>query len=480
MNNLNNDSVSVGIVTLYYNNSDDLNQLLDSLESQTFSDFYVVIVDNGSNTPLQLSARKYRLEIIRSPINRGVGGGFNYGIRELLGKGECSYLWLLDSDITLDPEALHFLVAAMQCHPDVGLAGSLIINSHTSELIVEAGAFFDLRTGIAFPLYCNEPVRELRSLIDVDYVGAGVSFLRRDLVDMIGTYDERYFFLGEEMDYGLRVHHHGYKVVAVPQSIVYHPPFTEKRKSEIYSYYGVRNTLLTLSKHAPAARLPFRIFQFLRKSMRIMVLRLLTGEKHHALLIKTAVKDFVLGNFSESATLRQDNHNVSISEGCKCAKIDSFFVFGTGTIEAVTEAIAALRENCSGKITLVVQSYRKCLFEQLSPDEWLLSDDRKRSILGYLPIMLKLLFSGATAVQTDAVSSSISSYAAIKSLCWDPDSKIFRLSPRNIFALWQPIVALLLGEVSAVLIFPVIAITSWKIRQNNNLDFSLIHSGDAL
>lgn len=456
----------VGIVILSYNMKGEVSALISSILLQSHNNYRVLIVDNGSSDGLEISDFTEVCSLMKLSENCGVAAGFNAGIRQLLNDGDFEYIWLLDSDLTLDIDALSQMVKVMEQDEGIGIAGSIILNNQNTKYVVESGADYRLSSGIAAPLYCNEPVTAFKEILDVDYVGSGISLLRCEMIKRIGVLDERYFFLGEEVDYGMRARNNNYKVVAVTTSMVYHPPFTEKRSPEIYAYYGVRNPLLTVTKHALPSDLSIFIYRHLRRFLRVMYLKQLVGLKRHSHLTRKGIVDFLSGRFGKFDMEK----SMESSRALTAANIEGvrhFFVIASGRKEVVADVIDYLRANSHANITLIVQQYRKHLLESVSPDEWILYDDRSSSLfLDYWRIITKLSKNGAVTVETDYACGNVISFFSLKTLSWDSQSKSVYLSSRNLFFFWKPLLALVLGEITSLLIFPFIFARAAYIRSH--------------
>ncbi|HLY65228.1 MAG TPA: glycosyltransferase family 2 protein, partial [Chloroflexota bacterium] len=161
---------------------------LDSLRAQTYRDFEVVIVDNGSNdASLSLLAERYpEVRVITWPENRGVAAAFNEGVRQCRGE----LLALLNNDMELEPSWLEAMVQALDTDAAAGAVASkiLFIDRQT---INSAGDFYG-RDGVPG----NRGVHELdRGQYDQpEYVfgaSGGASLFRRRLFDELGLFDER-------------------------------------------------------------------------------------------------------------------------------------------------------------------------------------------------------------------------------------------------------------------------------------------------
>src|SRR5690349_2301444 len=108
----------VSVIVSCYNLGQFLDEAVESVLAQTFTDFEILIVDDGSTdgeTRRLLSAyQKPRTRVIRSE-NRGLPATKNLGLKNTRG----SYVCMFDADDRLDPSFLQKSVAALDENPEV-------------------------------------------------------------------------------------------------------------------------------------------------------------------------------------------------------------------------------------------------------------------------------------------------------------------------------------------------------------------------
>src|SRR6185369_7526058 len=105
---------------------------------QTYTDFEVIVVDNGSTdgSPEFLrTVREPRLRVVTLPSNRGFAGGCNAGIAAAQG----SYIATLNNDSEADPNWLQQLVDGIESTPRVGMCASKILFHGDRSRIDKAG-----------------------------------------------------------------------------------------------------------------------------------------------------------------------------------------------------------------------------------------------------------------------------------------------------------------------------------------------------
>ena len=184
----------VTVVVPAYNVSKYIQEALVSLEKQTFTDFEVLIVDDGSTDDTADIVQKFcqqdsRFKLLQKP-NGGLSSARNYGIRHSRGE----YIALLDGDDVYHKDKLATHVARLYSRDDVGLVYS------ASRTIRDDGkpTFITLS---GKPIHPNP----LLALLCKNFVGHGSNAVfRRCLIDEVGGFDEN---LGswEDVDLWLRI-----------------------------------------------------------------------------------------------------------------------------------------------------------------------------------------------------------------------------------------------------------------------------------
>jgi GT2 family glycosyltransferase len=213
--------------------------VLDALESLTgqleAGLDQVVVVDNASGDDSAdriehaIAARGFAnfCRVIRSPRNGGFSAGNNIGIRA----ADASYYLLLNSDTIVRERAVPLLLAEMEAHPEVGIAGPRLewpdgtpqiscFRDHTplSELLAAA------KTGpISALLHAFEvPLPVADEVIEAHWVSFACVLIRREVVEKIGLLDEGYFMYFEDSDYCRAARAVGFRIGYFPGAHVVH------------------------------------------------------------------------------------------------------------------------------------------------------------------------------------------------------------------------------------------------------------------
>lgn len=239
----------VSVIIPNWNGARYLVTCLDSLRRQTYTDFETIVVDNASqDESVALMQRDYpEVRLIRLGENRGLTGGVNAGIREARGE----IIVLFNNDTEADPDWLKELVAALDAHPEAGMAATKMRLFDRRNVIHSAGDFYR-----ADGIPGNRGVwEEDRGQYDEDIwvfgPCGGAAAYRRSLLDEIGLFDEDLFMYCEDVDMAWRAQLAGHRCVFAPKAIIYHR-LSATGGGKIASFYTGRNTIYVIAKDYPA------------------------------------------------------------------------------------------------------------------------------------------------------------------------------------------------------------------------------------
>lgn len=184
----------VSIVVPAYNVRSYIEDALVSLERQSFQEFEVLIVDDGSTDGTAevvkpFCQRDSRFQLLHKQ-NGGLSSARNYGIRHAC----ADYIALLDGDDVYEPDKLATHVALLDSAADVGVVYS------ASRVIRDDGR-------PTFISLSGKPVRSdpLLALLCKNFIGHGSNAVfRRSLFDEVGEFDEA-LRGSEDVDFWLRI-----------------------------------------------------------------------------------------------------------------------------------------------------------------------------------------------------------------------------------------------------------------------------------
>ncbi len=458
---------SVAIVIVNWNKKDYVINLLSSLQTIEYENYELIVIDNASSDDSVEAIKKeyLNLKLIVNKENLGGTGGFNTGIKYALDQHTYDYIWLLDNDAEVEKRTLSELVKAMESDSDIGIAGSRIMDTEQRDITVEAGALIRRDTIGVNPLYRNSKEIDLKhNILDVDYVAICSALVRVKSLEKVGLMDERYFIFWDDMDWGLEFKEAGYRVVAVINSLVYHPAFTEKRGVLVDYYYGNRNSLLAYSKHLKPTKLIPLFYSFLRHKITSLLLIGLNGSTSKMKLGLGAIIDYMRNKWGKKDYLDTDEKQPANT--LLPGHIQNILVLNDGNKDEILGALESLKKYYPhANYTLLLGSDRKKLFE--SKFEHIIAVDLSKSY-SVLHLMSKFfqVFRGAYDLSVNFKSSSPFSYAAGKSFQFSMSTEQFREVKSNRRNIWKLVVATICGELLSIVFLPVLWISSRKYKKS--------------
>lgn len=237
----------VSIIIVNWNNASDTLACLDSLDKITYPNYHIILVDNGStDNSLALIKAKYpKLVLISSSQNLGFSGGNNLGIKAAL-KLPSDYFLFLNNDTIVKTDFLSPLVKTLEENNSFGIAGPLIYYYNNPHKLWWAGACLDFF--LNFHAFTTKPKHEITPL---SYQTACCLLIKRDIVEKIGFFDERFFLYYEDNDLCARAKNKVYQSVLVASSKIYHKVSvsTGGENQPQNQYYYIRNKLLFAKKN---------------------------------------------------------------------------------------------------------------------------------------------------------------------------------------------------------------------------------------
>lgn len=249
----------VGIVVLNWHGREKTVACLRAVANLSYPDFFVVLLDNGCREFATEDLAPLGLEVLyRSTTeNLGFAGGANAGMRVALDHG-AEYVWFLNNDALPEPEALAELVATLEAAPGAGLAGAKILLASEPRRLDSVALHVNTCSG-RFCLTGHGEIDhgQYEKLTDVVAVTGCAMFVRKDVCENLGGFDERFFAYLEDADLCLRARASGVRVLVAPRARVRHDRATATagRQSPASIYYTTRNHLMLMARHGSGGKL---------------------------------------------------------------------------------------------------------------------------------------------------------------------------------------------------------------------------------
>lgn len=228
--------MDISFIILNYKHKGLLQNCLQSIINSDMKGlkYEIIVVDNASHDGVeQMLANNFsNLIFIASKKNRGFGAGNNLGIRQAQGK----YVVILNPDTMALRDAFQSLFNFMETNPKVGIVGPQALNPDGT-LQHTRCRYHDLIT----PIYRRTPLQKLaviqkkldffltkdknyESTMPTDWLFGFCLCARKNVIEQVGLFDERFFLGFEDTDLCRKVWRAGHEVWYYPQAKLIHYP----------------------------------------------------------------------------------------------------------------------------------------------------------------------------------------------------------------------------------------------------------------
>jgi predicted lipopolysaccharide heptosyltransferase III len=201
----------MSIVIVSYNTVDMLFRCLRSIHTQNGVTHEVIVVDNASQDgSIEMIRRSFPwVRLIRNRRNLGFARANNQALPYCSGE----YIYFLNPDTEVHAGGLQHMIEYMDLHPDVGLAGTHILNPDNSPQP-------SVETRYPGERYARRELQGLKG--DIAWVLGATMVARRSVIREVGGFDDRFFLYGEDLDLCLSIRRNGWRIGYIPEAVVVH------------------------------------------------------------------------------------------------------------------------------------------------------------------------------------------------------------------------------------------------------------------
>jgi GT2 family glycosyltransferase len=289
----------VSVVILNWNGRALLEQFLPSVIKYSPARYAEVIVaDNGStDDSIALLEEKFpQAGLIRLSDNYGFAEGYNRALERI----DSPYAVLLNNDVEVTPGWLDELVKVMDADDAIACLQPKIKSYRNKRYFEYAGAAGGYIDRYGYP-FCRgrvlhiveEDTGQYDTPAETLWTSGACLLVRLSVYQSEGGLDGRFFAHQEEVDFCWRLRCRGYKLMCIPQSVVYHAgAATLAAENPRKTFLNFRNSLLMVYKNAPEKDLkPVLRIRFVLDYLAALKF-LLAGRRRNAVAVYKARKEF--------------------------------------------------------------------------------------------------------------------------------------------------------------------------------------------
>lgn len=258
----------VSVIILNWNGQRYLRDCLVSVFDQTYTNYEVIFVDNGSTDGSVEYVRSnfLRAKVITNGRNLGFAQGNNIGIQEAFRDGDVKYIATLNNDTVVETEWLTPMIDIMEADESIGSCQSKVLFFEHRDTIDNIGIIIS-KDGSAYNRGINERATSCATE-QIFGVCAAAALYRRKALEEVGLFDEIFFAYMEDVDLSWRLKLKGWSAVMVPTSIVYHVHSASAPSSRFKLFFIHRNIIFVLVKNLPLRYIPLFPVNFFSTRLR--------------------------------------------------------------------------------------------------------------------------------------------------------------------------------------------------------------------
>lgn len=249
----------LAVIILNWNGRKLLEQFLPVASRYSITeDADLIVADNGStdDSVEWVKAHHPEVKVLSFSENYGFAEGYNKAIKQT----QYKYTILLNSDVEVTEDWTRPLLDFMRRNSDVGALQPKIRSWKERTKFEYAGAAGGYLDKLGYP-YCRgrlfDSIEEDHGqydgkVVDICWASGAALMVRTDIYLKVGGLDARFFAHMEEIDLCCRIHGAGYRVVTVPDAMVFHVGGASLAQGNPKkTYLNFRNNLLLLHKNMP-------------------------------------------------------------------------------------------------------------------------------------------------------------------------------------------------------------------------------------
>ena len=190
---------SVAIIVVTYNRLRLLQEEIDALRKQSYTDFQIIVVNNGSTDDTLPWLQQQKDLIVITQENVGGAGGFFTGMK-YAAEHDFEYCWIMDDDVICERNALEELVNGFKHIPNAGFVCSKVIGGNGCSMNVP---ILDMREGKhGYSEWYNESEYDLLRVKKATFVSV---LFPIKIIKEVGLPLREYFIWGDDWEYTQRI-----------------------------------------------------------------------------------------------------------------------------------------------------------------------------------------------------------------------------------------------------------------------------------
>ena len=225
----------VSIIIVNYNGKHHLEKCLKSLSKVDYKNYEIILIDNNSSDGSIEFVKESYMSVIIKKLDKNYGFAEPNNIGAKMAKGEL--LLFLNNDTIVEPNFISELVKVINEDSKIAICQSLLLKPNGE---IDSTGDFVNTSGTAYS--SKDKVSEVREILSAR--GASM-IVKKNIFWELDGLDGKFFASFEDVELGWKAWLYGYRVLLVPNSIVYHlGGQTIKNISSEVKFHGLKNIII--------------------------------------------------------------------------------------------------------------------------------------------------------------------------------------------------------------------------------------------
>jgi GT2 family glycosyltransferase len=239
---------TISIIVPTYNSSSLIEDCLTSIKKQTYKDYELIIVDDASTDDTVKKIKSLGYKVFTNKKNVGYAKNTNRGFKYAKGK----YILPSCHDLVYDKNALKFLVETIE-KKNVSILGMKMYYYNNKNKIRSLGYKFNMMTSKSFCIGRDVIDNNQFDNAQADFFPAGAMLIRKDLLDKVGGFPEKYRIFYADLDLCYTAKKLGYRIELCKNAKVWHKKEGEKesQRESLRIDEKIRDKIIFMRSHSP-------------------------------------------------------------------------------------------------------------------------------------------------------------------------------------------------------------------------------------
>lgn len=229
-------------IVVTWNSRKHIAECLEHLQASKDAALQILVVDNASTDDTReiVRAEFPNVTLLENKENLGFVAGNNRGIEYALAR-DADYLFLLNDDTAVEPDALARLLEVGEANEEAGILSPSIASYFRPEQVYLGGTinWHDCEAHEVL-------AKDAKDVTELDYAPGAALLIKAKVVRQIGPLDPDYFSYYEDVEWSVRCRNAGYRVLGVKGAKIFHKGTTDDdaNKNARSWFFARRNQIL--------------------------------------------------------------------------------------------------------------------------------------------------------------------------------------------------------------------------------------------